>query len=102
MKYFVKNFLFRLTHPRFWIMEYSYSKEWDSFIIESIANDKIEITGFYSLQSYGVGISIINYPFSFGVNEALKCRPSSSTVQLLREYLATKSKEIGKKTCLAY
>ncbi len=98
----IKDLVFTLTHPNYWLMNYSYSKIIDDTLNHLMNYYNFEdITKFYATIG-GVQFWISNYPYAaFTVkgSSTTKVRPSRRTIRkardkLLRDFLQS---EIDKK-----
>jgi hypothetical protein len=76
----IKNILFTLTHPNYWIINGRYSKHLDSWILENIKIDpKFEAVDDYRATLNGKEFWIANYPYGFSLDN-MGTRPSRLTI----------------------
>lgn len=80
-------FFYRVIHPSFWTMNYSYNKEVD-LIIEIVINKEL----FGSNDSYTMKVENLpriwlkNYPYAYGTIAGLVGRPSIRNILRLKKY----------------
>jgi hypothetical protein len=110
---FIKNLQF-LFRPDYWLMQYEYSKEWDTLVNYFIENkepifDKVNsIDGkIYNVSFMDVTIWIQNYPYAYGTPSPTdsrykgnkRYRPSRLTVMKLHKFIEPKKREIELRYC---
>lgn len=86
----IKDVVFTLTHPNYWIMNYPYSQ-----IMEDTLNHLMEYHKFENITRFeatigGMKFWISNYPyaaFTMRIDNALKVRPSRRTISKARDKL---------------
>jgi len=81
----LKDILWVLLNPSYWIMSCPYSKEWDKVLRESMSNNKFIILDHYTAKLGKREIWICNHPdasFRLWVNcNAVNVRPSRITIR---------------------
>lgn len=92
-----KNFVFRLTHPRFWVMNYKVCWKYDKRLYDSIREcETVKHSGFstVSLNEDLNRVWASNYPYCFGhiyqnniSIEGTKNQPSPLTKVMLKKLL---------------
>ena len=85
MKKLLKNIKY-LFKPKFWGMEYPYSRPWD-FMLNEMLNeeDNVKIVSEFTARVGGVDVWIGNYPYAYGNPKPLSIRPSRATIERLQE-----------------
>lgn len=86
----IKDFLWVLVRPGYWISNYPTCKKLDRFILHHISKGTEPII----LNDYYVKLGkrdlwVQNYPHAYGHPRGRKILPSCRTRNLLREYIAT-------------
>lgn len=63
----IKNYLFRVTHPAFWIQVGELDWEWDTLLNRLLdAEPKVSNVSRYTCRLNGMTVWISNYPHSYG------------------------------------
>lgn len=87
----IKNILFRIVRPRYWLMSNTYSQAWDAFVLRAIADGDICRVCQYTANVGGKRVWVSNFPYAYGEGygkDTHALRPSCRTIKLLEEALA--------------
>lgn len=78
----LKDLLFVLFHPSYWLMNYHYCETWDRHIKNLMAKHKFVACGGYTAKLGDTEIWIENHPYaSMTPYLILKVRPSRRTIR---------------------
>lgn len=96
MKHSILNFLFTLTHPRYWIMNYGYNQAVEDVLNYIIDTSRVpDRNGTYSVYFKNTEIWSSNYPYAYGTINDL--RASRLTLHRFYNYMnSVKAKQIIK------
>lgn len=77
----MKNFLFTLIHPRFWINIYPVNKSWDKWMNDALDKEAPVENTHLTVKLAGKIIWVGNYPYAFGSEhgKSLEVLPNSLT-----------------------
>lgn len=75
----MKNLLYLLPRPNFWLSNYPVCREWDRVLNRLIDNFEVKVINEYYADIGGVEVWIRNYPYGYGAPEDLKCLPLRAT-----------------------
>ena len=83
----LKEILFVLTHPSFWLMNYTYSKIWDEELKRLISEYKFEYIDHYSAKIGRYEMWVANYPYAAFTCPFAYVRPKRYTIKLAYDKL---------------
>lgn len=64
--WWIKNLLFRLVNPRFWIQNAGTDWQWDAWLYHAIDSEEIEIVDQWHIKIGGHWVWVENYPYCYG------------------------------------
>lgn len=76
---FLKNLTF-VVRPRYWLMNYQYSKSWDIKLNKLLDEHTFTIIGRHTAKLGPIDLWISNYPYGSYRNPSYICRPSRLTI----------------------
>ena len=97
MKKLLKNIKY-LFKPKFWRMEYPYSRQWDDKLNEMLDKENnVRVINEFRADVGGIKVWIGNYPYAYGNPELVDIRPSRATIERLHKAVIKSVLEEGLK-----
>src|SRR5699024_2881316 len=85
MKKILKNIKY-LFKPKFWRMEYPYSRQGDIKLNEMLDKENnVRVINKFRAVVGGIKVWIANYPYAYGTPDLFEIRPSRATIERLQE-----------------
>lgn len=84
-------------NPRYWVMDYPYSKELDSEISRMLKNESFEFCDGYTALIGGKEIWVTNHPYASFRPRRLHARPSRKTIYFAMKKLEKEHPDAAKK-----